>query len=169
MVNGLDLLSTWLPWAARWAALSSLFLGQFLFFSGDYLSHKCCGDHISLPFPSPLATLSTTPSRGETTWEARMRVREFVCVCLDGGGFQPHPSSVCWAIRRFLLPACFLPKSSFACAYHLPPTKILVCSPYTTPARTPPSRDQGLALGGAELGGPEHSQTHLVGDLPPTP
>ena len=71
--------------------------------------HKCCGDHISLPFPSPLATLSTTPSRGETTWEARMWVREFVCVCLDGGGFQPHPSSVCWAIRRFLLLHVFCP------------------------------------------------------------
>lgn len=65
----------------------------------------------------------------------------------------PATSSVCWAIYRFLL-ACFLPRSSSACAYHLPPadTGLRAPAPARPAARAPPSCRKGLALGGARPG-----------------
>lgn len=111
LVNWLDLLSTWLFWAVRWTAPSLLFLEQFLFFSWDYLAHKCCDDHISLPFPSSLVTLSATPSRGEPTWEARVFVSLRVCVCLDGGA----SSHIICLLGHISIPSCMFSAQILIC------------------------------------------------------
>lgn len=130
-----------------------LFLEQFLFFSWDYLAHKCCDDHISLPFPSSLVTLAQ-PLVGEPA--GGTRVREFACVCMfRWRGFQPHHLSAGPYIDSFL--HVFCPDPHLPPAHHLHSTKILVCAPYLRLARRqgPAFLPSGLSSGrrGAGVGG----------------
>lgn len=53
-------------------------LGTVLILFLGLLAHKCCDDHISLPFPSSLVTLSATLV--EVSQLGRHVVREFACV-----------------------------------------------------------------------------------------